>query len=113
MGSSRGRDRPKSTSLAFPQARRSCRTHPLAFGATVEGGAATPLRWEDQMSGNRKIDLTGMLISCDECRMQGTDACNDCVVTHILNRPEGAVVFDAAQERAIRELARAGLLPDV
>ena len=62
---------------------------------------------------NRKIDLTGMLISCDECRMQGTDACNDCVVTHVLDRPEGAVVFDAAQERAIREMARAGLLPDV
>jgi hypothetical protein len=62
---------------------------------------------------NRRIDLTGMLISCDDCRMQGTDACNDCVVTYILDKPEGAVVFDAEQERAIREMARAGLLPDV
>jgi len=59
------------------------------------------------------LDLTGMLISCDDCRMQGTDACSDCVVSFILDKPEGAVVFDAAQERAIREMSRAGLLPDV
>ena len=59
------------------------------------------------------LALTGMLISCDDCRMQGTDACNDGVVSYILERPEGAVVFDAAQERAIREMSRAGLLPDV
>jgi len=59
------------------------------------------------------LDLTGMLISCDDCRMQGTDACSDCVVSYILDKPEGAVVFDAAQERAIREMSRAGLLPDV
>jgi hypothetical protein len=59
------------------------------------------------------LDLTGMLISCDDCRMQGTDACSDCVVSYILDKPEGAVVFDAEQERAIREMSRAGLLPDV
>lgn len=61
----------------------------------------------------RKIDLTGMLISCDDCRMQGTDTCDDCVVTYLLERPDGAVVFDAAEERAIREMNRAGLLPPV
>jgi hypothetical protein len=61
----------------------------------------------------RKIDLTGMLISCDDCCMQGTDACDDCVVTYLLDRPEGAVVFDAAEERALREMSRAGLLPEV
>lgn len=67
-----------------------------------------------EKDGNdRRIDLTGMLISCDDCRMQGTDACKDCVVTYLLERPEGAVVFDADQERAIREMARAGLLPEV
>jgi len=59
------------------------------------------------------LDLTGMLISCDDCRMQGTDACDDCVVSYIVERPEGAVVFDAAEERAIREMSRAGLLPGV
>lgn len=59
------------------------------------------------------LDLTGMLISCDDCSMQGTDACDDCVVSYIIERPEGAVVFDAAEERAIREMTRAGLLPGV
>jgi hypothetical protein len=59
------------------------------------------------------LDLTGMLISCDDCTMQGTDACSDCVVSFILDRPEGAVVFDAAEERALREMNRAGLLPEV
>ena len=59
------------------------------------------------------LDLTGMLISCDDCRMQGTDACDDCVVSYLVERPEGAVVFDAAEERAIREMNRAGLLPGV
>ena len=63
--------------------------------------------------GDRRIDLTDMLISCDECRMQGTDACGDCVVTYLLDRPEGAVVFDAAEERALREMSKAGLLPPV
>ena len=62
---------------------------------------------------DRKIDLTGMLISCDDCRMQGTEACADCVVTYILDRDDGAVVFDAAEERAIRAMGRAGLLPEV
>jgi hypothetical protein len=60
-----------------------------------------------------RIDLTGILISCDDCRMQGTEACDDCVVTYLLDRPEGAVVFDAAEERALREMNRAGLLPPV
>lgn len=52
-------------------------------------------------------------IDCDSCAMQHTDACADCVVTHILDRPEGAVVFDADEERAIRAMSRAGLLPIV
>lgn len=62
---------------------------------------------------DERIDLTGMLISCDDCRMQNTDACEDCVVTYMLDRPDGAVVFDAAEERALREMSKAGLLPPV
>jgi len=59
------------------------------------------------------LDLTGMLISCEDCRMQGTDACSDCVVSYIIDRTDEAVIFDAAEERAIREMNRAGLLPSV
>lgn len=52
-----------------------------------------------------------MRIDCDECVMQSTDACDDCVVTVLLERPPGAVVFDVAQERAVRSLQAAGLVP--
>lgn len=51
-------------------------------------------------------------ISCDDCVAQGTEACTDCVVTFICSRePADAVVIDAAEERAVRLLAGAGLIP--
>lgn len=53
-----------------------------------------------------------MRIDCDDCVMQHTDACSDCIVTYLLDKPEGAVVFDVAQERAIRVLQDGGLAPD-
>jgi hypothetical protein len=53
-----------------------------------------------------------MEISCDECVMQGTDACEDCVVTFLCGREPGeAVVIDVEEERALRLLADAGLAP--
>lgn len=51
-------------------------------------------------------------ISCDDCAMQGTSACDDCVVTFICGRePDEAVIIDAAEARAVRLLAEAGLVP--
>jgi hypothetical protein len=53
-----------------------------------------------------------MVIDCDECVMQETEACGDCVVTHILGREQGhAVVLDLEAERALRSLSAAGLVP--
>ena len=52
-----------------------------------------------------------MLIDCADCAMQGTDECEDCVVTFLLDRPKGAVVFDVEQERALRTLQDEGLAP--
>lgn len=52
-----------------------------------------------------------MLIDCDTCVMRATDACGDCVVTYLLDRPEGAVVFDVEEQRALRLLAESGLAP--
>jgi hypothetical protein len=55
-----------------------------------------------------------MRISCDECVMQGTPACQDCVVTFICDRePDDAVVIDADELRAVRLLHQAGLVPDL
>ena len=46
--------------------------------------------------------------------MQATAACDDCVVTFVTNRDPGdAVVIDVAAERAVRMLARAGLVPEL
>ena len=43
-----------------------------------------------------------MLIDCDECVMQGTAACDDCVVTFICSREPGeAIVVDVAEVRAL------------
>jgi hypothetical protein len=55
-----------------------------------------------------------MLIDCDECVMAGTDACDDCVVSFLVERRPGeAVVIDADEQRAVRMLAGAGLVPDL
>ena len=56
----------------------------------------------------------GLTIDCDDCCMQGTSACHDCVVTFICGRePDDAVIIDAEEERAVRLLAQAGLVPDL
>ncbi len=53
-----------------------------------------------------------LTIDCDECVMQHTTACDDCVVTFVMNREPGeALVIDVAEERAVRMLAGAGLVP--
>jgi hypothetical protein len=58
------------------------------------------------------VTMTTLTISCDDCTMQGTHACDDCVVTFLCNRePDEAVVIDAAEARAMRMLEGAGLVP--
>jgi hypothetical protein len=65
-----------------------------------------------------------LTISCDECRLDGTSACDDCVVSFLLDdlgsssgfgtaaRPSnGAVIVDAAEARAMKLLYSAGLVP--
>ena len=53
-------------------------------------------------------------VSCDDCRLQGTDACQDCLVSFVLGRdPDDAVVIDAEEARTVRMLAGAGLLPSL
>ena len=55
---------------------------------------------------------TSLRISCDDCEMQHTAHCDDCVVTFICDRePDDAVVIDAEEQRAVRLLIGAGLVP--
>ena len=56
--------------------------------------------------------MTSLTISCDECSLQSTPACDGCVVTFICDRePDDAIVIDVAEERAIRLLGESGLVP--
>lgn len=52
-----------------------------------------------------------MHIDCADCAMQNTEACDDCIVTYVLDHPAGAVVLDIDEERAIRTLQDGGLAP--
>ena len=53
-----------------------------------------------------------LTISCDDCAMQHTETCDDCIVTFICGRAPGqAVVIDVAEARAVRLLAQGGLVP--
>jgi hypothetical protein len=54
-----------------------------------------------------------LIIDCDSCTMRHTDACDDCLVTHLLaeDRAPTGLVIDAAEARAARLLNRAGLAP--
>ena len=55
-----------------------------------------------------------MEINCDDCVMQNTDTCDDCVVSFIVDREPGeAIVIDVEEERAVRMLAKAGLVPEL
>ena len=55
---------------------------------------------------------SSLYISCDECVMEGTSACADCVVTFLCEREPGdAVVIDVAEVRAFRLLEAGGLVP--
>jgi hypothetical protein len=53
-----------------------------------------------------------LVINCDECAMQYTTACDDCVVTALCDRTaRQAVVFDPDEAQVVQLLSTAGLVP--
>lgn len=51
-------------------------------------------------------------IDCDECALQHSDACGDCVVSFLCTREaDDAVIIDVAEVRALRLLSDTGLAP--
>lgn len=52
-----------------------------------------------------------MIIDCNECAMQHSEQCDDCVVSFVLRGPGEPVVVDLDEARAMDELGRAGLVP--
>lgn len=58
-----------------------------------------------------------LTISCDDCSMQCTSACDDCVVTFVMGDTSPAehepLILDLEQARVVRMFSRAGLIPDL
>ena len=54
-----------------------------------------------------------MIIDCDTCVMDGTDACADCIVPMLLAGSGGPARIRDEEERAIRNLAEAGLVAPI
>lgn len=55
-------------------------------------------------------------ISCDDCAMAGTAACSDCLVTFLVDGDQpvaGGVVIGVDEARAVRALARSGLVSEL
>lgn len=55
-----------------------------------------------------------IVVSCEDCVVRHTERCEDCLVTFICGRePNDALIIDAGEARAVRLLARAGLVPSL
>lgn len=54
-----------------------------------------------------------MRIDCDECAMQKTTACHDCVVGHLLHDLLGPIEVDDQQVAALELMAEVGLVPEL
>ncbi len=52
-----------------------------------------------------------MRIDCDECAMQHTATCNDCVVTFLLRESDAPLEIDSAEAVALSAMADVGLVP--
>ena len=74
---------------------------------------ATALCGSTEVDVESDIDVEpSVTIDCDCCALRHTNACEDCVVSFLLERElEDAVVIDADEARAMRMLERAGLVP--
>jgi hypothetical protein len=52
-----------------------------------------------------------MRIDCNECVMQDTAACHDCVVTHLLGVSGTPIDIDDEHEVVLESLAAEGMVP--
>ena len=51
-----------------------------------------------------------MIIDCDDCSLQHTSACSDCVVNVLLHKMGEPVVLSAEEQAALGNLAEAGMV---
>jgi len=64
------------------------------------------------MTSSESFVNESFVIDCAVCPAQGTEACQDCVVTYVCNRDPGETfVVDLGELRALRLLSEGGLVP--
>jgi hypothetical protein len=101
-----GMDLRSQTVVALPG---SIIRHPSSISRQIAGKAREVVGPASWPAGGETLN-----ISCSDCCMQHTDACDDCLVTFICDRqPDSAVVIDATEARAVRLLSQSGLLPEL
>jgi hypothetical protein len=54
-----------------------------------------------------------MIIDCDQCALQDTAACRECVVGSLLHHLAGPIEVDADQAEALEILAEHDLVPEL
>ena len=54
-----------------------------------------------------------MIIDCEQCALQDTAACRDCVVSSLLHYLAGPIEIDPEQAEALDILAEHGLVPEL
>jgi len=58
--------------------------------------------------------MTSLSISCNDCVMQNTSHCGDCIVTFLCDRDEAVpVAIEEREVRALRLLSEGGLVPEL
>lgn len=65
--------------------------------------------------------MRALTITCETCTMRDSHACGDCLMTYFCDEAAdgdaaphaGAVVLDLDEERAVRMLVSAGLVPTI
>ena len=52
-----------------------------------------------------------LTIDCDDCALHDTDACDDCLVSHLLGPLPSRFELDDDEARQVERLTEAGLVP--
>ena len=59
------------------------------------------------------VEERSLYIDCDYCEHQGSETCQDCMVTYLCRPDRTSVVIELAEIRALRALSQGGLVPEL
>lgn len=58
-----------------------------------------------------QVDEPSLSFGCDDCSLQHSDHCGDCVITYLCAEDDGSVVVTMEELRLVRRLQVGGLAP--